>query len=138
MLIEYKNGSVQLVGTVFRDAEVKQAGRMEIAQATVAESQDKDASGNYQTNFERITGKFATLKMVRGLHKDDIVKVYGHRTSRTYNDREGVAKTVTEIEAQWVEVWGQHGMSDAQLPDGFMPAAHDMADAPDGDGDMPF
>lgn len=123
---------------MFRDAEVKQVGRMEIAQATVAESQDKDASGNYQTNFERITGKFATLKMVRGLHKDDIVKVYGHRTSRTYNDREGVPKTVTEIEAQWVEVWGQHGASDAQLPDGFRPAAHDMAEAPEDDGDMPF
>ena len=134
MLIEYKNGSVELVGTVYKDAELRAAGKMEIAQVTIAESQYKDGDGKYKTRFERVTGKFATMKLVRNLRKDDVVLVKGIKTSRNGGD----GKVYSEIEAQWVEVWGQHGASDAQLPDGFRPAAHDMAEAPEDDGDMPF
>jgi hypothetical protein len=103
---EYKD-QVELYGVVFEDAATKTVGQQkpfEVANAKiVVDSYQKD--GKTKPVIENVSGKFATLKLVKPLKKDDIVHITGVRRHREY-EKNGEKKQISEIEAHWVDVWG--------------------------------
>ncbi|MFK7979725.1 MAG: single-stranded DNA-binding protein [Saprospiraceae bacterium] len=125
--------SVQLIGHIGKDAEVKKLPKgAVVANTSIATKETyKNAEGEYvnQTTWHKITGwdKMAD-NMEKFLLKGREVAIQGKLTHRSYDDKNGIKRYVTEIRVLGFELLGKNpNKSTAEL---------DVA--PEKEGVMPF
>ena len=98
---------VILTGNLTRDAEVfeTKAGKS-VCKFSIAVQRDfKDADGNFLTDFFNavLWGDYAA-KLAGYMNKGKKIAVEGKVQNRTYEDKDGQKRTVTEIFAERVEL----------------------------------
>jgi single-strand DNA-binding protein len=90
-----------LIGNVGKDPEIRTVGDNKVANFSLATSETyKDKSGNKQTNTDwhsiTIWGKLADV-VERYVKKGDRLYLEGKISYRSYDDKEGVKRYVTDI-----------------------------------------
>lgn len=130
--------SVQLVGRLTREPEMRTAGETPVANFSVAIDRPTAAGKEKQTDFPRVVvyGKTAEL-CEQYLAKGRLVAVTGRLQTGSYKNKEGVTVYTTDVVADRVEFleWGDKGEStgDASSESAGKPPAKDKgkkADAP--------
>lgn len=98
---------VILIGNLTRDAEVfeTKAGKSACKFSIAVQRDFKDADGNFPTDFFNgvLWGDHAA-KMAGYMTKGKKIAVEGRVKNRTYEDKDGQKRTVTEIFADHVEL----------------------------------
>lgn len=96
---------VQIIGTVGRDPEVRQAGNSRVANLSVATSEkwtDKSTGDRKEkTEWHRVTVWGALADIVeKYVRKGDKIFLQGKLQTRKWTDKDGVEKYTTEIVLQ--------------------------------------
>lgn len=95
-----------LIGRLGKDPEVKTVGQTQVANFTVATSEKYTKDGQQQEKTEwnncQAWGKLAEIAG-KYLKKGSQVYVEGKLSTRSYDDKQGVKKYVTEIVANTVQ-----------------------------------
>ena len=97
---------VFLIGNLTRDPEVSETSNgVAVAKLAIAVSRDySDSNGNRETDFFNITvwrGRAETCG--KYLKKGNKVAIVGSLQNRSYEDKDGVKRTVTDVIASEVE-----------------------------------
>lgn len=136
---------VMLIGRLGKDPEVKTVGQTQVANFTVATSEKYTKDGVQQEKTEwsavQAWGKLAEIAG-KYLKKGSQVYVEGKLSTRSYDDKQGVKKYVTEIVANTVQFLDSKPQTQAGAP---TPSAGESAagmtarvQATFADSDIPF
>lgn len=125
---------VILIGNLTRPPELRatQSGVNVCTFSMAVNRRFKGQDGKPVTDFFNVVA-WRTLGEIcaKYLDKGRKVSVVGELQSRTYEDKEGVKRTITEVLAEEVEFLSPRGEAKAEgIPEGFT----EIAD----DGDLPF
>lgn len=97
---------VILIGNLTRDPELTETpGGVAVCKFTIAVSREyADADGNRETDFFNITTwRGRAENCSKYLRKGNKVAIVGSLQTRSYEDKDGIKRTVTEIVASEVE-----------------------------------
>jgi single-strand DNA-binding protein len=136
---------VILIGRLGKDPELRYtpngAAVTNFNLATNEVYNDKDGKQVEQTDWHRVVA-WRKLAEICGqyLKKGSLVYIEGKLKTRTYDDREGVKKYVTEIVADQMQMLGgkQGGTGDYAPPSGEVESAAPATEQPASDDDLPF
>ncbi len=136
---------VILIGRLGKDPELRYtpngAAVTNFNLATNEVYNDKDGKQVEQTDWHRVVA-WRKLAEICGqyLKKGSLVYIEGKLKTRTYDDREGVKKYVTEIVADQMQMLGgkQGGTGDYVPPSGEVESAASATEQPASDDDLPF
>lgn len=125
--------SVQLIGRLTRDPEVRyiSESQMAVATFTVAIDRPTAAGKEKQTDFPRVTvfGRQAE-NCERFLEKGRLVGIQGRIQTGSYTDKNGQTVYTTDVVADRVEFleWGDKPATNSvqDVPDGFRAVEDDM------------
>lgn len=136
--------SIALIGRLTRDPEIKRTpAGVANAKFTLAVDRDfvsKD-SGNHETDFIDISCWRNTAEFVeRNLSKGRMAGVSGRLQIRSYQDKDGNRRYVTEVVADNVYPIGPRGGEKDEAHPARKKAAPDerVVDEPEEDGEYPF
>lgn len=130
---------VTLIGNVGKDPEIRTAGDNNVANFSLATSETyKDKSGNKQTNTEwhniTIWGKLADV-VEKYVKKGDRLFLEGKISYRSYDDKDGVKRYVTDIVCNSMTMLGGKPEEKTEYE---KPTATKTPDAPVDDSGLPF
>lgn len=130
---------VTLIGNVGKDPEIKRVGDNNVANFSLATSETyKDKSGNKQTNTEwhniTIWGKLADV-VEKYVKKGDRLYLEGKISYRSYDDKEGVKRYVTDIVCNSMTMLGGKPEEKTEYE---KPTVTETPDAPVDDSGLPF
>lgn len=94
---------VNLCGYVGQDPETRVVGGTKVARVSLATSKtwrDRDGKKQSETTWHHVVVWGTQAEVVeRYVRKGSLVQVFGELTYRSYDDRDGVKRVVTEVKA---------------------------------------
>ncbi len=106
---------VILIGNLTKDAEIyTTSGGIRLTRFSIAVTRDyADSNGDKQTDFFNCTAwRGLAEAIVKYVRKGDRIAIVGELQNRSYEDKAGVKRTVTEILVQEVEFLGNKQVSE--------------------------
>lgn len=112
---------VTLIGNLGKDPEIRHLeSGSSVARFSIATNESyRDKAGEWQTQTEWhtiIMWRYLAQRAERELKKGSLIYVEGRLRTRSYQDTNGVERTVTEIEAQTYRSLDRKDRNDASFP----------------------
>jgi single-strand DNA-binding protein len=104
-----------IIGRMTKDAEIyTTSGGIRLTRFSIAVTRDyADSNGDKQTDFFNCTAwRGLAEAIVKYVRKGDRIAIVGELQNRSYEDKAGVKRTVTEILVQEVEFLGNKQVSE--------------------------
>lgn len=103
-MILHQNKHILATGRLPRDAEFRVGGQKNshFCSFGVAADEYYDEAGQKQTTWVNVEAKFELADAARNLKKGDRVLVCGKLEPRTFTNRDGIEKTVQELQADFI------------------------------------
>lgn len=104
-----------IIGRMTKDAEIyTTSGGIRLTRFSIAVTRDyADSNGDQQTDFFNCTAwRGLAEAIVKYVRKGDRIAIVGELQNRSYEDKAGVKRTVTEILVQEVEFLGNKQVSE--------------------------